>query len=413
MGAPAVHSGWGSPSSGRSLGISGSPPLTLLSEPEQGVPPVTDSPEDLQTVATQLEHGHGPVGIDTERASGIRYGNRAFLVQLKREGAGIVLVDSEALPVLSSLNAALHGVEWILHAATQDLGCLAEKGMRPDALFDTELAARLLNFERFGLASLTEEIMGVTLAKEHSAVDWSTRPLPHEWLAYAALDVEVLGHLRTELADRLRSSGKWEYAQQEFDHLLSFTPPVHDEPWRRTHGLGRVKTARGLGRVRAMWALRDDLGEERDIAPSRILPDRAMIALAVESVKSERDVKRQFSRMDSEDAGEFFRVIKAADRLPDSFMPPVRNTPRVKRADRVTSKQRLEHMKPAIAQIAKELDMPHDLVVTPRYVKRLASLTTIGDEGDIADFLRDQGARPWQIELVTEPLAKAAHASGS
>lgn len=413
MGTPPVHGGRSSPASGRSIRISGSPSLTLLSEPEHGVPPVTDSPEALHTVATQLAHGHGPVGIDTERASGIRYGNRAFLVQLKREGAGIVLIDSEALPVLSSVNAALHGVEWILHAATQDLGCLAEKGMRPDALFDTELAARLLNFERFGLASLTEEIMGVTLAKEHSAVDWSTRPLPHEWLAYASLDVEVLSHLRSELAERLHVQGKWEYARQEFDHLLSFAPPVHDEPWRRTHGLGRVKTARGLGRVRAMWALRDDLGEDRDVAPSRILPDRAMIALATESVKSDKDVKRQFSRLDSKDAGEFFRVIKAADRLPDSFMPPLRNAPRVRRTDRETSKQRLEHMKPAIAQIAQELDMPHDLVVTPRYVKRLAALTTVGDEDEIADFLREQGARPWQIELVAQPLAKAAHAAGA
>lgn len=387
--------------------------LPLLSEPAHGVPPVTDSVEALHAIADHMARGEGPVGIDTERASGIRYGNRAFLVQLKRAGAGIALVDAEALPVLTTLNSALHGVEWILHASTQDLGCLAEKGMRPDALFDTELAARMLNFERFGLASLTEEILGVRLAKEHSAVDWSTRPLPHDWLVYAALDVEVLGELRAELAERLHDTGKWEFAQQEFAHLLNFTPPVHAEPWRRTHGLGRVNTSRGLGRVRAMWALRDDLGEERDVAPSRVLPDRAMIALAMGRVRSPRDIQRQRSELSDEDARQFFDVIKAADRLPDSFMPPLRVAPRAKRADRETSKKRLEHMKPAVAQVAQELDMPHDIVVTPRFVKKLATLPEIGDVEDIAQFLRDEGARPWQVELVSEPLAEAVRAASS
>ena len=48
----------------------------------------------------------------------------------------------------------------------------------PRQLFDTELAARILGLPRVGLAATVEHYLGVSLAKEHSAVDWSTRPLP-------------------------------------------------------------------------------------------------------------------------------------------------------------------------------------------------------------------------------------------
>src|SRR5665811_474404 len=93
---------------------------------------------------------------------------------------------------LKIVDEALSGVEWILHAASQDLPCLSELGMWPDKLFDTELAARLSGLPRVGLAAVIENLLGLGLAKEHSAVDWSTRPLPQSWLGYAALDVEVL-----------------------------------------------------------------------------------------------------------------------------------------------------------------------------------------------------------------------------
>ena len=91
----------------------------------------------------------------------------------------------------------------MLHAASQDLPCLAEIGYRPRRLFDTELAGRLLGYPRVGLGTLVEEVLGLALEKSHSAADWSTRPLPSEWLLYAALDVEVLVELRDALAQQL------------------------------------------------------------------------------------------------------------------------------------------------------------------------------------------------------------------
>ena len=153
-----------------------------LLEPRDGLPPVTTTAADLAAAVQRLAAGTGPVAVDAERASGYRYGQKAYLVQLRRAGAGTVLIDPIACPDLSGLDAALDGVEADLHAASQDLPCLAEIGYRPRLIFDTELAGRLLGYPRVALGTMLEEVLGYRLAKEHSAADWSVRPLSAEML---------------------------------------------------------------------------------------------------------------------------------------------------------------------------------------------------------------------------------------
>jgi ribonuclease D len=259
------------------------PTLTVvpLVEPAEGIPPVTRTQDELAAVVEAFAAGTGPVAVDAERASGYRYGQRTYLVQLRREGAGTALIDPIALPDLSALSEALVGVEWILHASSQDLPGLAEQGMRPSRVFDTELGARLLGLERVGLAAVVAELLGLGLAKEHSAVDWSTRPLPAEWLRYAALDVEVLIELREVMAERLAVAGKAEWAAQEFEAVrLTPPPPPRVEPWRRVSGLHAIRDGRRLAVVRELWEARDRNARERDISPGRVLPDAAIVAAA-------------------------------------------------------------------------------------------------------------------------------------
>src|SRR4051795_7822902 len=214
--------------------------LRPLDMPGEGVPPVVVDAAGFAAAVEALRRGSGPVAVDAERASGHRYGQRAFLVQLRRDGAGTVLLDPAALPDLSAVGGALADTEWVLHAASQDLPCLADVGMRPRKLFDTELGSRLAGLQRVGLAAVVEELLGLSLAKEHSAVDWSTRPLPEPWLRYAALDVEVLVELRDVLAAELERQGKLDWALQEFEALAAAEPsaPRHD-PRRRTAGVHR------------------------------------------------------------------------------------------------------------------------------------------------------------------------------
>ena len=226
--------------------------------------------------------GTGPVGIDAERASGYRYGQRAYLVQIRREGSGSWLIDPVACPDLSPVGEAIGDAEWILHAATQDLPCLAEVGLHPQTLFDTELGGRLAGLPRVGLGAMVEHYLGLQLAKEHSAVDWSVRPLPEPWLRYAALDVEVLVDLRDAVAAELASQGKAAWAAEEFDHLLDFTgPEPRVDPWRRTSGMHKVRGRRGLAIVRELWLWRDAVAQQRDTSPGRVLPDAAISEIAI------------------------------------------------------------------------------------------------------------------------------------
>ncbi|HEY1179993.1 MAG TPA: ribonuclease D, partial [Phytomonospora sp.] len=213
----------------------------LLTEPRDGVPETIETAAALARAVEAVAAGTGPVAIDAERASGYRYSARAYLIQLRRQGSGTVLIDPLPFADLRTLGAAINGAEWILHAASQDLPCLAELDLRPQTLFDTELGARLAGFERVGLAAITERLLGYSLEKHHSAADWSTRPLPDSWLTYAALDVELLIDLRDSLAAELTAQGKQEWAAEEFAALTHAPPPAaRNDPWRRTSGIHKV-----------------------------------------------------------------------------------------------------------------------------------------------------------------------------
>ncbi|MCY7364023.1 MAG: HRDC domain-containing protein, partial [Frankiaceae bacterium] len=251
----------------------------MLRAPREGGPPVVMTGAALDEVVARFAAGTGPVAVDAERASGYRYSQRAYLVQLRRRGAGSALIDPISCPDLSPLSAVLQDDEWVLHAASQDLACLAEVGMVPARVFDTELAGRLAGFERVGLGAMVENVLGLRLEKGHSAADWSTRPLPESWLVYAALDVEVLVELRDALEEELRAQGKLGLAHEEFEAgRRAPPPPPRVDPWRRTSGIHRMRNRRQLAAVRAMWEVRDQMARRRDTAPGRILPDGALVA---------------------------------------------------------------------------------------------------------------------------------------
>lgn len=255
---------------------------TPLLEPREGIPPVVADADALAEVVAAFAAGTGPVAVDAERASGYRYGQRAYLVQLRREGAGSALIDPVGCPDLSALGEALSGTEWILHAATQDLPCLREIGMVPTSLFDTELAGRLAGFPRVGLGAMVESVLGYALEKGHSAVDWSTRPLPEPWLRYAALDVELLVDLRDALEKELDRQGKLEWARQEFDAIASAPPaPPRKDPWRRTSGMHKVRRRRQMAVVRELWESRDRIAQRRDVSPGKVLGDAAIVEAAL------------------------------------------------------------------------------------------------------------------------------------
>ena len=395
------------------------PTAILLTAPRDGTPEPVTTPAGLAELARRFANGHGPVAVDAERASGYRYTHRAYLLQLRRAGAGTALIDPTPFRDLGVLADAIADAEWVLHAASQDLPCLADLGLLPTRLFDTELAARLTGFERVGLAALTETLLGYALEKHHSAADWSTRPLPPSWLAYAALDVELLLELRELIAEELERQGKTAWAHEEFAALAAGAgkpPRTRADPWRRTSGIHKVRGARALARVRALWYARDQIAERRDTSPGRVLADASIIAAAEADPKDEHSLLalqgfagRSVRRL----AGVWLEALSQSRTLSDTELPttPISDGPppphRWAERDPVAA-GRLARSREVITGLASSLGVPPENLVAPDYVRRLAWNPPQPLSRDmVAAALLDLGARHWQVELTADRLAIA------
>jgi ribonuclease D len=412
------------------VGVSGTgdaepaqPDPVLLTEPSGGTPEVVTEDRTLVEVSAAIAAGQGPIAVDTERASGYRYSQRAYLLQVRREGVGTVLVDPVALDDrLDPLIRALRDTEWVLHAASQDLPCLAELDLRPDRLFDTELAGRLAGYERVALGTLVELLLGYRLEKGHGAADWSHRPLPRDWLNYAALDVELLVPLRDVLEAELAEQGKLGWAREEFEWLRTAPPaPPRAEPWRRTSGIHRVRTPRGLAAVRSLWEARDGLARTRDIAPGRILPDSAIVHAAVTAPDDEVGLLQLpvfRGRAQRRLADVWMRALRTAaglarSELPDPSPPNDGPPPANRWADKdPAAAARLSAARAALNGIAETNRLPVENLIQPDLVRRTcweppAEL----NDAAVADALRAGGAREWQIGLTVDALTAALKVS--
>ncbi len=389
---------------------------TLPSAVPLETPHVIDDREGFLRAVEALRAGHGPVAVDAERASGFRYSQRAYLVQVFRRGSGSFLFDPPAIGDFRELQEAIGNEEWVLHAASQDLPCLRELDLEPQRLFDTELGARLAGLARVGLGAVVEETLGLHLAKEHSAADWSTRPLPESWLTYAVLDVELLLDVRDRIEQRLTEAGKLALAEQEFAAVLAKpAPPAKDEPWRRLSGLHAVRGQRALAVARELWRARDAYAHEIDTAPGRLLPDASIVIAARTALGSKRDLaglKTFVGRASRSQLDRWWAAIEAGlatDDLPrvrsgeESIPPPRSWADRNPEADR-----RLRGAKALLQVIADGLNLPLENLLTPDTLRRLCWHPPASyDLQAIETALSELGARPWQVDATAQAIATA------
>lgn len=377
---------------------------------------VIETREDYLEAVAAIAAGTGPIAIDAERASGFRYSQRAYLIQVFRRGSGVFLFDPPAIGDFSELNAVISEVEWVLHAASQDLACLREVGLDPARIFDTELGARLAGLPRVGLGTVVEELLGIHLAKEHSAADWSTRPLPQSWLVYAALDVELLPDLRDAVAGLLADAGKTEIAEQEFAAVLGReAKPAKTDAWRRLSGLHTVRGARNLAVARELWLARDRFAQEIDTAPGRLVPDSSLIAAAKVIPESRQALAalREFNgRASRSELSRWWAAIeagKATDdlptlRVPGEAMPP----PRIWSERNPEADKRLKLARTAVTTVSTELAIPIENLLTPELLRKLAwnppeDLTL----ESVRNGLLELGARPWQVDAISQVILDA------
>ncbi|MFG6445634.1 ribonuclease D [Microbacterium sp. P07] len=370
----------------------------------------------LAVAAEALAVAEGPVAVDVERASGFRYSQRAYLIQVFRRGAGVFLFDPATIEDFTLLQAAIGDEEWVFHAASQDLPSLRERFLEPTKIFDTELAARILGHERVGLGAVVESTLGITLAKAHSAADWSTRPLPQSWLEYAALDVEHLVDVRDALAAQLIEQEKTDIAAQEFAAVLERLPkPPRDDPWRRLSGLHTVRGRRSLAVARALWQAREEYAREQDVSPGRLVPDRSLIAAVIADPQTKQALAalKEFNgRASRTQLDRWWNAIQEGrateelpnDRVPSDALPPPRAW-----ADRnPAADARLKAARPVVEERAESLGMPTENLLTPETLRRLAWTPPEPlDLKSVAAALEELGARPWQIAHTAQLIVDA------
>jgi ribonuclease D len=399
-----------------------------LLQPSAGTPEIIDTEEAFRVAINQLATGSGPFAVDAERASGFRYSARAYLIQIKRTDGGLHLIDpipfGPGHQLFSELNELLNTDEVILHASTQDLPCLRELGINPIRLFDTELAGRIAGLPRVGLGPLLESIMGVLLAKEHSAADWSARPLPKEWLTYAALDVELLVELRNHMYKILEDAKKLPWALEEFASILKAPPaPPRVDPWRRTSGMHKIKRRDQLAVIKSLWIARDVIAAKNDIAAGKLLNDSAIVELAIAVPTTKKEFEKCLRPLGlrarwMENLQLWLDSIASAVALPEDQWPTMRtnadNLPPIKLwRDKFPEKfAPLSHARAAVEIIAQENQIPVENLITPEHVRRVCwkppvGATTTLSVSEVETALAELGARGWQIQLVAPALAAA------
>jgi ribonuclease D len=399
-----------------------------LLQPSAGTPEIIDTEEAFRAALDQLAQGSGPFAVDAERASGFRYSARAYLIQIKRTDGGLHLIDpipfGPGHQLFSDLNNLLNTDEVILHASTQDLPCLRELGINPIKLFDTELAGRIAGLPRVGLGPLLESLMGVLLAKEHSAADWSARPLPKDWLTYAALDVELLVELRNHMYTILADAKKLPWALEEFASILKAPPaPPRVDPWRRTSGMHKIKRRDQLAVIKSLWIARDEIASQQDIAAGKLLNDSAIVELAIAAPTTKKEFEKCLRPLGlrarwMENLQLWLDSIASAVALPEDQWPTMRTNadtlPPIKLwRDKFPEKfAPLSHARAAIELIAEENQIPVENLITPEHVRRVCWKPPVGatstlSVSEVESALSELGARQWQIDLVAPSLAAA------
>ncbi|KQQ10976.1 ribonuclease D [Rathayibacter sp. Leaf296] len=378
---------------------------------------VLSTPDEFLAAVDALAAGEGPVAVDAERASGFTYSQRAYLIQVYRRGAGAFLFDPPAIGRMDALQDVIGDEEWVLHAASQDLACLREVGLDPTRIFDTELAARLLGLPKVGLGAVVEDLLGIHLAKEHSAADWSTRPLPQSWLVYAAKDVELLVDLRDRMEEMLIEARKTRIAREEFEATLARQPKAAlPDPWRRLSGMHSLRGLRALAVARELWLARDAFARERDIAPGRLIPDSSIVAVSrniptsLGQLSGRRDFTGRASRGEVERWWAAIQRGMTTEDLPSATRPAVETLPPPRAwGDRnPPADLRLKSARAVVIEIAELLSLPVENLLTPELLRRLAwnppePLTP----ETVAAELRRGGARAWQVEATSGPLVTA------
>jgi ribonuclease D len=150
-------------------------------------------------------------------------------------------------------------------------------------VFDTQAAAAMVGYgSQVGYAQLVEQVTGVCLEKTETFTNWSRRPLTPQQLEYAAEDVRYLFALHTHLNTRLKTLGRVDWAEEEFQRLQMASGEEARAPhlrYQRIRGWEGLKP-RGRAVLRELGVWREQEARKRDRPRGRIIRDDVLLEIA-------------------------------------------------------------------------------------------------------------------------------------
>ncbi len=362
-----------------------------------------DEPDEVASALTAVDAE--VVGVDVERADAHHYFRRAALIQLGVDDH-CVLLDAVAIEAFPEVDR-FFGPErlMVLHALQNDLEPLAGRAISPDRVADTAIAATVLGLPT-GLGTLLEELLDVHLDGDKNAfqrADWEARPLDLEMAAYAAGDVVHLPRLWEELATRLDDTGRTDWYQQELEAMIEQTGEDQRD-WTRVKGSGRLsEEERAI--LRSLWQAREAIAREHDIAPNRLLHDDVLRDLATDPPRTAPQLVRRSQRRRPQLRQHAETLLEAIQRGQDAD-PESRSV----EARRWTESDRALHdaLRKRRAEVAADVGVDAGVLCPSRPLWTAIA----GEPSDGRQLCELAGLRPWQIELLADPLWEvyAAHA---
>lgn len=346
------------------------------------------------------------LAVDTEAASFHRYLDRIYLIQLSTRSTTAV-VDPLAVTSMDALGHLLASpaVEVVFHDADYDLRILSrDYGFHATRLFDTRVAAQLLNEPGIGLAALLAKYVGVTLDKKYQRADWSMRPLLPGMLEYAADDTRYLPRLRDILKEQLQAMGRWTWAEEEFQRELHWNPQgPPEEAYLRLKG---ARTLRGhqLAVLRELFAWREAAAAQLDRAPFRILQNESLLSIA-RGMPADLEALKELKALSPDQLRR--RGTELLQAVARGVSAPAESIPRFERTRRpqpdLAFDARLERLKQARNQLAETIQLAPGVLCPNGLLEAIARLepTTVEQLGTV------EGMRRWQRDAVGPALLAA------
>jgi ribonuclease D len=272
--------------------------LIKYNNPFEIIPLIT-SESQLNKYLKSIQH-QSLLAIDTEFRRIDSYYPELCLIQIAA-GISLECIDVLAIKNLEPLFEKLYDSKtiWVIHSARQDieaLYCLSQR--MPHAIFDTQIAASLLNYPlQVSYQALTEMLQSVHLEKKHTRFDWKTRPLPEDVLQYALDDVKYLLPHYAILKAELIKSEKLQWLWEETGFLLdkNLYETNFKQIINKTIGISKIHSDSQKQAINlVMW--REDTAKKENKPRKWIMSDERLINYATGKNKLSSDSKKLFEK---------------------------------------------------------------------------------------------------------------------